>query len=103
MKEKREKRYSRGERKMVEQRENEKREGERLSLQAWQHCRSVPFKIREDALFYEYDLIFITAYWMTVIHIPFTQLNVTSISLGMIRHDTHISPIPIMRLLQPSL
>jgi hypothetical protein len=63
----------------------------------------VPFKIREDALFYEYDLIFITAYWMTVIHIPFTQLNVTSISLGMIRYDTHISPIPIMRLLQPSL
>lgn len=36
MKEKREKRYSRGERKMVKQRERETRERERLSLQAWQ-------------------------------------------------------------------
>ena len=33
-------------------------------------------------LFYEHGLIAITAYWMTVIHIPFTQLNVTSIGLG---------------------
>ena len=31
---------------------------------------------------YEHDLISITTYWMTVIHIPFTQFNVTSIGLG---------------------
>jgi hypothetical protein len=33
-------------------------------------------------LFPEHGLISITAYWMTVIHIPFTQFNVTSIGLG---------------------
>jgi hypothetical protein len=44
---------------------------------------SVPFKIREDDLiFYEYGLIYITAYQVTAIHIPFTQLNVTLIGLG---------------------
>jgi hypothetical protein len=32
--------------------------------------------------FNEHILISITAYWMTVIHIPFTQLNVTAIGLG---------------------
>ena len=45
--------------------------------------RSVPFKLREDnSFFHEHGLISITAYWMTVIHIPFTQLNVTAIGLG---------------------
>ena len=37
----------------------------------------VAFKMREDDYFFS-----ITAYWMTVIHIPFTQPNVTSIGLG---------------------
>jgi hypothetical protein len=32
--------------------------------------------------FHEHGLISITAYWMTVSHIPFNQLNVTSIGLG---------------------
>ena len=41
------------------------------------------FQIREDTFFFhEQGLISITAYWMTVIHIPFTQLNVTAIGLG---------------------
>ena len=41
------------------------------------------FKMRQDdKTNYEHGLISITAYWMTVIHIPFTQLNVTSIGLG---------------------
>jgi hypothetical protein len=56
--------------------------------------------------FHERGLISITACWMIVIHIPFTQLNLTSIGLGyymilMILHD--IFPIPTMRLLQPGL
>ena len=45
----------------------------------------VPFKMREDDFFFfydEHDLISITAYWMTVIHFLFTQLNVTSLGLG---------------------
>jgi hypothetical protein len=33
-------------------------------------------------VFHEHDLISITACWMTVMHIPFTQFNVTSIGLG---------------------
>jgi hypothetical protein len=32
--------------------------------------------------FHERGLISIIAYWMTVIHIPFTQFNVTAIGLG---------------------
>ena len=32
--------------------------------------------------FHEHGLISITAYWMTVIHILFTQFNVTAIGLG---------------------
>jgi hypothetical protein len=32
--------------------------------------------------FHEHEFISITAYWMTVIHIPFTQLNVTATGLG---------------------
>uniref|UniRef100_A0A4W5K2Z1 Solute carrier family 26 member 4 n=1 Tax=Hucho hucho TaxID=62062 RepID=A0A4W5K2Z1_9TELE len=45
--------------------------------------RSVTFKMREDNLFFnEHGLITITAYWMIVIHIPFTQLNVTAIGLA---------------------
>jgi hypothetical protein len=32
--------------------------------------------------FYEHGLISISAYLMTVIYIPFTQLNVTLIGLG---------------------
>jgi hypothetical protein len=36
----------------------------------------------DDYIFYEHGLISITAYWMTVIHIPFTHLIVTSIGLG---------------------
>ena len=45
--------------------------------------RSVPFKMREyDTTFYERGLISITTYLMTVIHIPFTQFNVTAIGLG---------------------
>ena len=39
--------------------------------------RSKVFKMREDYhFFYEHGLISITAYWTTVIHIPFSQLNV---------------------------
>ena len=45
--------------------------------------RSVPFQMREDhfSFIYEHGHISITAYWMTVIHIHFTQFNVTSIGL----------------------
>jgi hypothetical protein len=43
----------------------------------------VAVKMREDNdFFYEHGLFSITAYWMTAIQIPFTQLNVTSIGLG---------------------
>ena len=49
--------------------------------------------MREDVFF------FITAYWMTVIHIPFTQFNVTLIGLGYYM----ILYMILMRLLQPSL
>jgi hypothetical protein len=38
--------------------------------------------LRERKMIYEHYLISITAYWMTVIHIPFTQFNVTAIGLG---------------------
>jgi hypothetical protein len=48
-----------------------------INKDQWQ---SVPFK--DHFLFYEHGLISITAYWGTVIHISFTQLNVTSIGLG---------------------
>ena len=44
---------------------------------------SLSFKMREDDYFFnEHGLISIIAYWMTVIHIPFTQLNVTLKGLG---------------------
>ena len=43
---------------------------------------SVLFKMREDHLFYEHGLISITAYCMTLVHIPFTQVNVTAKGLG---------------------
>ena len=42
----------------------------------------VTFKMREEDVFYEHGFISITAYSMTVIHIPITQLNVTLIGLG---------------------
>jgi hypothetical protein len=38
--------------------------------------------MREDDKNYEHGLMSFTAYWMTVIHIPFTQFNVTLIDLG---------------------
>jgi hypothetical protein len=39
--------------------------------------------MREDTfIFHEHGLISVTAYWMTVIHIPSTQFNVTAIGLG---------------------
>jgi hypothetical protein len=63
-----------------------------MHVHQWQ---SLLFKIREaDTYFYEHGLISITAYWMTVIHIPFTQLNVTSIGLGydiILKFDLHPS------------
>jgi hypothetical protein len=40
-----------------------------------------PFKMRL-IFFYEHGLISVTAYWMTVINISFTQLNTASIGLG---------------------
>jgi hypothetical protein len=36
----------------------------------------------DDKKMHEHGLISISSYWMTVIHIPFTQLNETSIGLG---------------------
>jgi hypothetical protein len=44
--------------------------------------RSAPFKMRKDIFFHEDGLISIPAYWMTLIHIPFTQFNITAIGLG---------------------
>jgi hypothetical protein len=41
-------------------------------------------------LFYEHGLI--TAYWVTVVHIPFTQIIVTSIGLGY--HSTWYANLP---------
>ena len=35
-----------------------------------------------DLFSHEHGLISITAYWMTVIHIPFTLFNVTATGLG---------------------
>jgi hypothetical protein len=65
--------------------------------------RSVPFKMMENDLFFnELGLISIKAYWMTVIHIPFTQIHVTLIVLGYYM-ILNMFPIPIMMLLQPSL
>ena len=59
--------------------------------------------MREDGHFFnEHGLIFTTAYWMTAIHIPFRQLNVTSIGLGYNMIFT-FSLYPIMKLLEPSL
>jgi hypothetical protein len=42
-----------------------------------------PLKMRDDDVFFnEHGFISITAYWTTVNHIPFIQLNVTSIGVG---------------------
>ena len=71
-----------------------------IQVPYWQWW-SVPFLRWSIFLVNEHGLMSITAYWMTVIHIPFTQLNVTSIGLGY--YMILIFPVPIMRLLQPSL
>jgi hypothetical protein len=43
----------------------------------------------DDNCFYEHGLISIATYWMTVTHIPFTKLDVTSIDLSY-EHDADI-------------
>ena len=44
---------------------------------------TLPFMMREyNFILHEHGLISITSCWMTDIHIPFTQFNVTSIGLG---------------------
>jgi hypothetical protein len=62
----------------------------KVSTDQW---RSVPFKMREEYLYFYYNILDDS-------HIPFTKFNVTAIGLGYWYSNF---PIPIMRLLQPSL
>jgi hypothetical protein len=62
---------------------------------------SVPFKMREGDSFHVHGLISITAYWMSVIHIPLHSLY--NSDWFRLLYDTQFFSVPIVMLLQLSL